>query len=31
MEDSSNSDEDDNDLVVYTADEILQFGLQLVG
>jgi hypothetical protein len=31
MEDSSNSDEYDNDLMVCTADEILWFGLQLVG
>jgi hypothetical protein len=31
MEDSSDSDEYDNDLMVYTADEILRFGLQLVG
>ena len=33
MEDSPSSDGDeyDNDVVVYTADEILRFGLQLLG
>jgi hypothetical protein len=31
MEDSSDSDDKAKSLVVYTADEILRFGLQLVG